>query len=252
MKIEMLYPEVANLHGDNFNITYLSQCCPGSQVIRTALNETPAFVASDLDLIYLGPMSEESQRWVIDRLTPHKERIAELIDCGTFFLFTHNALEVLGERVSNPAQGYDQPGLGLLPLTTRVDLAHRYNGKVMGLPSVPLGGGVPIVGYKSQFSMVEETGEVPGFLTAQSGIGRNRHTRVEGVRVNNFIGTSLLGPLLIMNPLFTKELLRQLDPSREPQLVYEDLAMKAYRARVEDFHNPERWHDAEKLLPPGI
>ncbi|MDR2619873.1 MAG: hypothetical protein LBC29_01915 [Propionibacteriaceae bacterium] len=240
MRIEMLFPDVANLHGDNFNIKYLSLCRPDAQVIRTELNVTPAFVTQPVDLIYLGPMSERSQRWVIARLHPYKERIAELIANGTAFLFTHNAMEVLGECIRSVEPEQEVAGLGIFPFTTTLDFSARINSKVSGDVA-----GAPVVGYKSQFSSLWDAAELPPFLVAKQGLGRNRTTGSEGIRVNNFFGTSLLGPLLIMNPPFTKMLLQLLDPDTEPVLAYEDVALAAYQARLREFADKHRWHPGE-------
>ncbi len=240
--IEMLFPEIANLHGDNSNIDYLAQSLGDVRIYRTGLNETPRFVSERVDLVYLGPMTESGQIKAIDRLTPHGPRIAELIDSGTHFLFTHNAMEVLGNRISNAEMNYDVPGLGIFDFTTTVNMFGRFTGKVMGtIDELPHA----IVGYKSQFSMVSNAPNVAGFLTAERGIGRNRSTNVEGIRVNNFIGTSLIGPLLVMNPYFTESLLSSIDPTREPTLALRELAVAAYDARVRDFNDAARWSQAE-------
>lgn len=238
----MLFPDVANLHGDLFNITYLSRCRPDAEVVRTSLNDTPAFVNDPVDLIYLGPMSERSQGWVIDRLLPYRDRIAELIAGGTTFLFTHNAMEVLGEHITDTKSGQKIAGLGVLPISTTVDLDARINSKVIGVVA-----GVTVVGYKSQFSSVWGGGGVQPFLEATHGLGRNRKTRLEGVRVNNFFGTSLLGPLLVMNPLFAKALLALIDPNTEPTLAFEKEILAAYEARLAEFNDPNRWHREEEV-----
>jgi CobQ-like glutamine amidotransferase family enzyme len=246
LTIEMLFPEIANLHGDNFNITYLSQCRPDARVIRTGLTDTPAFVAQRVDLVYLGPLTEHGQLKAIERLTPHRARITALIESGTTFLFTHNALEVLGTRIRNDEMGYDVPGVGVFEVESSLQMFGRYNGKVMGtLPEV--GAQSPVLGYKSQFSMVTAPESLPGFLSADRGIGRNTTTAVEGVRRNNFLGTSLIGPLLVVNPHLTRALLAQLDPDSEPSLAHEDLAVAAYDARLRDFRDNRRWHPFERV-----
>jgi lipid II isoglutaminyl synthase (glutamine-hydrolysing) len=104
-----------------------------------------------------------------------------------------------------------------------------------------------VLGYKSQFSMVTGGESIPGFLLADRGIGRNTSTNVEGVRRNNFLGTSLIGPLLVVNPHFTRALLAQLDPDTEPTLAHEDFALAAYNARLADFRDDRRWHPFEKV-----
>ncbi len=244
LTIEMLFPEIANLHGDNANITYLSQCRPDARVVRTSLTDTPAFATEKVDLVYLGPLTEQGQLRAIDRLRPHRERIEALIEGGTTFLFTHNALEVLGTRIRNDEMGYDEAGVGVFDIESTLRMFGRYNGKVTGIAAET---DQPIVGYKSQFSMVTGGDDVPGFLIADRGIGRNTATAVEGVRSGNFLGTSLIGPLLVLNPHFTRGLLARLDPDSEPVLAYEELAVAAYESRLADFGDDRRWHPFERV-----
>jgi lipid II isoglutaminyl synthase (glutamine-hydrolysing) len=254
LTIEVLFPEIANLHGDNANIGYLSQCRPDARVIRTGLTEIPAFVSEPVDLVYLGPMTEHGQLKAIERLLPHRDRIEALIESGTVFLFTHNALEVLGTRIRNDDMNYDVSGVGIFELESRVRMFDRYNGKVLGTVR-EVGNEHPVLGYKSQFSMVSEVGSaavsdresLSGFLTADRGIGRNSGTATEGVRRGNFFGTSLIGPILIVNPYFTRAMLTLLDPHSEPTLAHEKLALAAYQARLNDFRDPRRWHRFERL-----
>ncbi len=246
LTIEMLFPEIANLHGDNANIDYLAQCRPDARVIRTGLTDLPAFVTAPVDLIYLGALTEYGQLKAVERLMPHRDRLEALIEGGTSFLFTHNALEVLGTRIRNDEMGYDEAGVGIFELESKLAMFARYNGKVIGTVA-EVGPEHPIVGYKSQFSMVTAHESLPGFMTAERGIGRNTTTAVEGVRRANFIGTSLLGPVLVANPHYTRSLLAQLDPDSEPRLAHEDFAVAAYDARLRDFRDGHRWHPYERV-----
>ena len=250
LTIEMLYPEIANLHGDNANIAYLAQCRPDARIIRTSLTDTPAFVDQAVDLVYLGPLTELGQLKAIEHLRPHADRISALIEAGTSFLFTHNALEVLGSRLRNDEMDYDVAGLGIFDLESTIRMFDRYNGKVAGvLPE--LGAQHPVIGYKSQFSMVTAAESLPGFFTADRGIGRSMETAVEGVRRGNFIGTSLIGPLLVVNPHLTRLILLRLDPHSEPVLAHESLAVAAYDARFRDFGDSRRWHGFERVVDKG-
>ena len=99
MKIETLFPEFCNLFGDISNIKYLKECLPEAEFIDSPIDQEPAFVKEDVNLIYLGPMTERTQEKVINKLQPYKERIIELINKGTVFLFTGNALEILGKYI---------------------------------------------------------------------------------------------------------------------------------------------------------
>ncbi|HEX4442960.1 MAG TPA: hypothetical protein VHZ81_05265 [Galbitalea sp.] len=246
LTIEVLYPEVANLHGDLANIDYLAQCRPDAKVVRTGLTDTPAFASNSVDLVYLGAMTETGQLKVIERLRPHRERIEALIEAGTSFLFTHNALEVLGSRIHNSDMDYDVAGVGVFELESELRMFGRYNGKVLGV-AAEVDSEHPIVGYKSQFSMVTAPDSLPGFLTADRGIGRNTGTVVEGIRRGNFLGTSLIGPVLVANPHFARGLLARLDPDSEPALAHEQFALAAYDARLRDFRNTRHWHAYERV-----
>ena len=57
MKIEILYPEVGNLFGDSQNVQYLRLSLPEAEFIETDLTARPAFADTDVDMIYLGPMT---------------------------------------------------------------------------------------------------------------------------------------------------------------------------------------------------
>ena len=57
----------------------------------------------------------------------------------------------------------------------------------------------------------------------------NPETKAEGLRRNHFFGTYSLGPYLILNPPFTKYLLRLL--GLDDALAFEEEAMEAYRYR---------------------
>ena len=65
--------------------------------------------------------------------------------------------------------------------------------------------------------------------------GASKEAKVEGVKRNNFFGTYLLGPFLISNPLFTKELMKKLGVEN-PVLPYEADIMKAYEVRLAELN----------------
>jgi CobQ-like glutamine amidotransferase family enzyme len=65
--------------------------------------------------------------------------------------------------------------------------------------------------------------------------------------VNNFIGTSLIGPVLLMNPHLTEWLVSSLVPNSEPQLAHKDFAVAAYDARFREFQDYRTWSDFERV-----
>ena len=227
MKIEILFPEFCNLYGDMFNMKYLKKCLPEAEFIETALEEEPTFVKENVNLIYLGPMTEKTQEKVISKLLPYKERIIDLIEKNTVFLFTGNAIEVLGKYIENEDETSIE-GLGIFDVYAKRDMFHRHNSFLIGKYE-----DVEVIGFKSQFTMLYGDNTNMAFLEVEKGIGINKESKLEGIKKNNFIGTYLIGPLLILNPLFTKKILEMLGVDGEVALKEETMA--AYEERIKEF-----------------
>ena len=226
MKIEILFPEFCNLFGDMFNMKYLKMCLPDAEFIETALDEQPRFVDEDVDLIYLGPMTENTQEKVIARLSKYKERIEELIEKNVVFLFTGNAIEVLGQYIENE-DGSKIEGVGIFDVYSKRDMMHRHNSYFIGKYE-----DIEVVGFKSQFTMLYGDNSSNYFLEVEKGIGINKDSKLEGIKRNNFIGTYLIGPLLILNPLLTKKIMQML--GADGSIALEEDTMAAYKARLEE------------------
>ncbi len=226
MKIEILFPEFCNLFGDMYNMKYLKMCIPDAEFIETALEEEPAFVKENVNFIYLGPMTENTQEKVIAKLLPYKERIIELIDKNVVFLFTGNAVEVLGKYIENE-DGSKIDGLGIFDVYAKRDMFHRHNSYLIGKYE-----DIEVIGFKSQFTMMYGDNTKTPFIEVEKGIGINKDSKIEGIKKNNFIGTYLIGPLLILNPLFTKKILEMLGVDNEVALKEDTMA--AYEARIKE------------------
>lgn len=225
IKIEVLYGEFANLFGELQSINYLKLCIPEARVINTALHDEPAFINGDVDLVYMGAMTEKQQELVIEALTPYKEQLIKQIEEGTIFLFTGNALEIMEAYIENE-DGSKIPALGIFDTYAKRDMMHRYNSLLYGDFE-----DFNIVGFKSQFSHSYGDNSKCFFYNVTRGDGLHPGVQTEGLRKNNFFGTYTLGPFLIVNPLFTKYLMKLMGIA-EPVLAYEDVIMKAYDQRL--------------------
>ena len=226
MKIEILYPEFCNLYGDMFNMKYLKKCLPNAEFIETAIDDKPTFTTEDVNLIYLGPMTEKTQGKVIARLKPYKDRIEELIEKNVVFLFTGNAIEVLGKYIENE-DGSKIEAVGIFDVYAKRDMMNRHNSYFVGNFE-----DIELVGFKSQFTMMYGDNTNCYFSKVEKGIGINKESNLEGIRKNNFIGTYLIGPILILNPLFTKKVIAMM--GEEPQIALEEDVMAAYEARLKE------------------
>ena len=230
LKIEILFPEFCNLYGDISNMKYLKKCIPKANFHETAFDEEPVFTKEQVNLIYLGPMTESMQEKVITKLKPYTEKIKKLINQNVIFLITGNALEIFGEYIENE-DGSKIEGLRLFNIYAKRDMLNRHNSLFIGEWE-----NIEIVGFKSQFTMCYGENEENYFAKVQKGIGINKESNLEGIQKNNFIGTYLIGPILILNPLFTKKLIEKMG-IKDAKIAFEDDEMAAYKQRLEEFKN---------------
>ena len=220
MKTEILFPEVANLCGDLMNVTYLRQSCPEMEVVETGLKDRPAFLDGGVDLVYVGSATERGLQLMVQALTPYKAELERYVDGGGLMLATGNALDALGEYVViDGKRAFD--GLGILPTHAEYHMMKRHNSFLLGSFQ-----DMEIVGFKSLFGHTYPDDELANPLfRVERGVG--------------LMATYLIGPLLPLNPPFTRYLLEQMG-AKDVHLAFEDTAMKAYRARVEEFRDEKR------------
>jgi len=236
MKIEVLFPEICNLYGDLANIRYLKESDPSIEIIETSLKDTPAFVSSKVDLIYMRTTTEAGLKLCYEALFPHRKKLLSLIDEGVFILLTGNAQDLFGNYITSD-DGSEYRGLGIINCITKYQMMNRHNSFYIG----DFNNGdetIQIVGFKSIFGhcYADNMGFTDGLLfDTKKGFGRNPSVKEEGFRINNLMSTTLTGPLLPLNPLFTRWLLKSLGSSCDP--AYLESAMDAYKQRLLEFNN---------------
>ena len=221
MIIEYLYSDVTALYGDSYNIKYLSECVKDCQVIHTAFNDVPYFVNHKVDLIYMGSMMERYQEIIIKQLKPYREKIKELIEEGTFFLMSGNALEIFGNSID------DIKALQIFDYTSKRDFSHHHNSCFLGKIE-----NMKIVGFKSCFSYT--TSNSYPFIEVEKGYGFV-NSKNEGIKYKNFYGTYLIGPLMILNPDFCQYFLTQMNV--EYNLPFYQAVYQAYQIRLKEFES---------------
>ena len=231
MKIEILYPGVANLYGDLMNIRFLAQCMDAT-VFETGLKDKPRFMTEQIDLVYMGCTTEKGQSLIRDAFAPWMEGLRKRIDEGGVTLVTGNALEIFGSAIENE-DGSREEMLGLYDTLAKRQMMKRYNSLYLGKID-----DLEIIGFKSQFSHSYGGSTKPLFETTR-GAGLNPDIMGEGVRIGNFMATYVEGPLLIINPLFNKYVQRLMGVEN-PQIAYEEAAMDVYQTRLSEFKEPTR------------
>lgn len=225
--VEILFPEFCNLYGDISNIKYLKKCIPEANFIETSFCDEPAFVSKEVNLIYMGPMTEKMQEKVIKKLKPYKEKIEELIEKNVVFLITGNALEIFGKYIENE-DGSKIEGLNIFDIYAKRNMLKRHNSIFVGKYE-----DIEVVGFKSQFTFAYGDNEQNYFAKVEKGIGLNPESTLEGIQKNNFIATYLIGPILILNPKFTKKILEKMGVENI-NIAFEEDVQKAYEQRLKE------------------
>ena len=234
MKIEILFPEICNIYGDYGNIMYLKQCLPNAEFIETNLNVEPKFVEENIDLVYLGSMTEKMQEKIISKLEKYKDIISKQIEEGKAFLFTGNSFELLGKYIENE-DGSKIKCLEILDIYSKREMFNRYNSLFLGKFEE-----IKLVGFKNQFAHQYGDNTNKYFAQVIRGIGLNRESKLEGIKINNFIGTSILGPILVLNPNFTEYLIRNILKTEDGQVAFKEDAIEAYNKRLEEYEDLKR------------
>lgn len=227
MTIEILFSDFF-LFGERGNTEYIEKAFEGANIIKTEIYDEVYFKDNDVDFIFMGPMTEHNLERVANKLMPYKERIEELINKGTYFLVTSNAMEIFGEEIVDN-NGKISPSLGIFNFKVKRNFRDRHSVAVMGEYN-----GYNVMGYIASFS--EFFGIKDNhFLNVTRGYGDNRKANVEGIKKNNFYGTQLLGPVLVTNPPLIKEIKKGL--TNDDSIPYEDRMERAYKTREELYTN---------------
>ena len=226
MKIEILFPEICNLYGDLGNVMLIEKTLTNATIIKTTILDEPYFAKHKVNFIYMGPMSPNNQKLVIEKLMPYKDKIKKMINDGVVFLFTGNALEIMGKEIIEDDNSKVK-ALDIFKVTSKIDELNRYHSLFLGkLKDV----NAPIVGYfcQSSKSTIKEKSlfEVVKQLEGNKG---------EGIRVNNFFATNLLGPILVLNPYFAKYLFSLIKYNKP--LYLETELIDAYNKRLAEYEN---------------
>lgn len=236
MTIEILYPDLCNLYGEQGNSRYLRLCLPEAVFYETTGNQEPAFCREQVDFVYMGAMPDLMQHIARKRLEPHAGKLRQRVEEGMVMLATGNAMELFGTSIREGNEVLE--GLGWFGYeTVRQRIRdRRHNSMFLGTLCQPGEPKLEVVGYKSQFSQMVKTPPETALFQVQRGVGSDGGETAEGIRYRNFFGTYLLGPLLVLNPPFTRYLLGLL--GHEGPLALEEDVEAAYRQRLKELKHP--------------
>lgn len=225
--IEVIYPEFQNVYADLYQIKYLANCNKDIKIVYTDYNSEPYFVNNKVDMVFMGSMPDSKIIPSIERLNKYSKKIKELIEENVIFLITGNSLEIFSKYIIENDKKNN--GLNIFDYYIEKDLKHKYVSWFMGKYN-----NIDIIGHKNHFSKCINIDN--NFIETINGYSSDTISSNEGINYKNFYATYLLGPFLIMNPIFSKIILEKL--GIDNKLLYEEDLIKAYEKRVEFLKEP--------------
>lgn len=217
--LEVLYPEYMNLYGDRGNIKFLEKTIPDLKVIYTGLNYKPYFIDNKIDILYMGPCTENQQEEIASMLNNYKNDIKRLIKDGVFILATGNSIEYFGKYIEKT----DKTKIDCLGLynthSKRVDKL-RHNENVIECLN-----DIKVVGFKNQMSHM--------YGEDKCAIKNKNTDKIDFLIDNNLLATYVLGPILILNPALFDYIMNK--SKIKYNKIFQDDLIKAYAKRVEEF-----------------
>lgn len=198
MKILHLFPDLMNLYGDYANVLALeralSQKGVETEIMRRSVGDSLYF--SEFDFIYIGSGTERNQKVALEYLRDYGEAFKNAVDGGAVILATGNSFEVFGKRITDRDKMVYE-GLGLFDFITEESAERTVTDSIVEF------GGRELIGFVNKASNIYGIKE-PLFRVKQGAGNSPSDSGNEGIRVGNFYGTHIIGPLLIRNPSITE------------------------------------------------
>ena len=214
IKIAHLYYDLMNLYGDNGNIKILKQALE-KQGVETSIE----FLSIDddinfdeFDFIYIGPGTYNNEKIVLRHLLEYKDNVKKAFDNNTFFLITGNSLEMFGNFITDDNKKLE--ALGIIDFTsekTTKRLVSEIYAKCDKFDNI-------ILGFKNQDGLI--TSNEKGFFQIIQGFGFNEESKEDGFLINNFLGTYMIGPILVRNPELLTFLVKRIIDSKYKDFKY--------------------------------
>jgi lipid II isoglutaminyl synthase (glutamine-hydrolysing) len=199
LRLLALYPEQMNIYADRGNIVFLQHRCEwrGIGFSYAAAGPGGRFDPAAHDLLYMGGGQDRDQRAVAaDMVETKRDALASAVSDGAAMLAVCGGYQLLGH--SYQLDDERLPGLGLADLETVREPGPRLIGNVA--IEADLGSGPQtIAGFENHGGRTYLGSGAFPLGRVLKGHGNNGRDGLEGVRLDNMIGTYLHGPLLPKN-----------------------------------------------------
>lgn len=217
--IAYLYHDLLNLYGDNGNIKALYNHLKeqGIKVELKCLSIGDKKEFNKYDLVYIGSGTDKNLLLALSDLLKYKSEIKKAIKDNRFFLSTGNSLEMFGKEIIINNEVHK--ALDILNFYTTYENKRIVNDVIYDNYMID----DKIIGFENHRGKI---------VTKEKKLFDN-----EGVTKNNFMGTYIIGPLLIRNPKFCEYYVKSLILSKDKDFNFKNSNYKlenlAYKKNIE-------------------
>lgn len=207
LKMAWLFPDTLYLHGERGNILALKRFA-GFAGFHADVDKidftTKEFNPMDYDIIFCPPGEITSFPVLLDILAPKKDAFKEFVEAGRPLIATGTSVALWCEKVKR-ADGSEFDGMGIIKADAvenekvygdDINFICSYNGKE-----------IEVLGNQIQMADFINKGETT-FGKLLYGYGNTGENREEGFQVKNSVFTNTLGPMLVLCPMLTMEIIK--------------------------------------------
>lgn len=228
MKITIahLYYDLLNLYGECGNVRILKKILEEQNVdvVVKFLTVDDKLNFEDYDFVYMGMGIEDNLKIANKHLKKYKKDIQKYIEDGKYFICTGNSYELFGKEIAFESETIKT--LGIFDYKSKI-LEER---KIMEISAKTDMIDKELIGFMNTGST--NNNEKENFLKNINNTDEN-----EGIIYKNFIGTYLIGPLLVRNPellkLIVKKIIKEKDSKYRLKKINLDFLEKAYNDCLE-------------------
>lgn len=229
IKILYLYYDLLNLYGEQGNILALKQSF-NNQNVNVDIDYLTISDKIDFkkyDIIYLGSGSLDNLLLCLEDLKKHHKKIKNYLNSNKYLIATGSSYLLFGKYLDIDNTIYE--GLNIFDYYAKktekmaCQSFMKYNDNTL-----------PLIGFQNRRFIVENKDN--HLFSVISGHADNSKSTYEGYHYNNFIGTHLIGPLLIRNPHFTDLIVKDILDNKKLKF-HEDNKTENYLAYNEYIKN---------------
>ena len=217
LTIGHLFYDLLNLYGENGNITALKSALESQNIeveVKNLSLDNEPWDLDSLDIIYIGAGTEQNVLIALNVIIKYKEVIHQMLLNNKFFITTGNSIELFGKTIKCDDNLIN--ALGIFDYSSERTKKRIVAECVFNYDEIE----DKILGFENHGSIIQ--GISNPLFTIEKGFGCDLQANYEGFRKNNFIGTYLLGPLLVRNPKLLEKICKDIILFKEPNFTFKD------------------------------